>query len=315
MFLNRLSERLTDCNYIPWRMRYLGGPLNTLVGVHFRRRKLKQLIAREYSTKPDDITVMICIKGRMDFRLENNLRSIRSQTYPKELIKIVVVDYDNHEEDAKKLRSLCEKFEAKIIRVTNRPVWNKSHAFNVALRHVETKFLMTNDADMILSQNYIEESIKSIKSKPLSLVLNVMLDLSEDSVEELELYAKNGHVPDTENLKSNTIKRKTYTDIVGADEMHIAIFVTYSIFCKIIRGYDEFYTFWGSEDNDMYRRLHYFGLETINLKNRAYYMHQWHPKYEGVQHPGLNEVIKKNRDYFNLNHSIIRNDNNWGESG
>lgn len=313
MFFTRLSENLTNSKLIPWRFRYLGGPINTMIGVHLRRIKLTKKIKNELDGLPDDITIMIAVKGRLGYRLINNLKSIREQSYPQSLIKIIIVDYDNSEEDSSWLREISKKYDVNLISVSNKPVWNKSHCFNVAIRSVDTKYVMANDADMIISQNYISEAIKKLKKNPLGLILNVMLDLPQDVEKYLIDCSQENREIDLNYLKNCASIRRTYTQINEDEEVHIAIFVTFAFFLKMIHGYDEFYKYWGSEDNDMYRRLCYFGLKTVDISDTAFYMHQWHEKYEGVQHEGLREIIKRNSEYFYNNHSIIRNGNKWGE--
>lgn len=313
MFLQKLSENLTDSHFIPWRMRHLGGPLNTIVSIPLRRYKFINLIKKNYNDKPDDITVMICIKGRLDYRIENNLKSIRAQTYPQNLIKIIIVDYDNNKDDATKLQQLSKRYDVNLIRVDNRPIWNKSKAFNIAIKHVSTKFLMANDADMIISPNFLAETINSLKDNPFSLVLGAMLDLPEEMETTLKKYIKDDLDPDTELLREHTKLRKTYEQSNDDEIKHIAIYATYTFFLKKINGYDEFYEYWGWEDHDMYRRLCYLGLKTINIFDKAFYMHQWHEKFEGVKHDGLREIIETNRNYFYSNHSIVRNNCDWGK--
>ena len=81
----------------------------------------------------DDVTVIIPIKNRYDFRLENALKSLRNQDYRQDLIKIIVVDYDGLLEFINPLKKLCQKFDAKYIRIEERPVWCKSECLNVGI--------------------------------------------------------------------------------------------------------------------------------------------------------------------------------------
>jgi len=295
-------------------MRHLGGPLNTLIGAPLRRRRLLKVINDSHTEKPDDITIMIGIKNRVNYRLANSLKSLRSQTYPNNLIKIIVVDYENDEENSAKLKKICALHDAKILRVNNRPVWNKSHCFNVAIKHTTTKFLMSNDADMIMSSNFIESVVNTLKSNPLSLVLAEMRDLPEAMESTLKKYAEENSVPDIEFLKANTKVRKTHTQLGKENEnAHISILATYTFFYHCIHGYDEFYELWGAEDNDMFRRFYYFGLTPKNINDRAFYMHQWHQQFEGLQKDNIKATIKRNQDYYYNNHSIVRNKDSWGK--
>jgi predicted glycosyltransferase involved in capsule biosynthesis len=208
---------------------------------------------------------------------------------------------------------LAGKYDAKVIRVENRPIWNKPHCLNVAIRQAETKYTMPIDADIILSENYLEKTIQTLKSHPLSIVLSEMLDLPEESTKILENYAKTDlKISDVELLKNKTTVRKTHTQLPEHNNIHISLHATYTFIYHEIRGYDEYYTLWGSEDNDMYRRLTYVGLTPISIGNEAYYMHQWHKKHESINSSNLGQVIKNNHIYYENNHSIARNENSWG---
>jgi hypothetical protein len=79
-----------------------------------------------------------------------------------------------------------------------------------------------------------------------------------------------------------------------------------------VRGYDEYYQEWGSEDDDLMRRFKYLGLESRVLDSGSFYLHQWHPKYEGLPDGRNTAQIERNRLYFEKNHSILRNDRDWG---
>ena len=80
----------------------------------------------------------------------------------------------------------------------------------------------------------------------------------------------------------------------------------------MIRGYDEHYEVWGSEDNDLMRRFRYLGLRPQTLDSGSFYLHQWHPKFEGVAGGEHAPAIRRNLAYFWRNRSILRNDRDWG---
>ena len=53
---------------------------------------------------------------------------------------------------------------------------------------------------------------------------------------------------------------------------------------------------------------------SLEIKNKSIYLHQWHPKYQGLKKiKGYKKQIEKNRKYFKNTNSIIRNKNRWGE--
>jgi len=84
---------------------------------------------------------------------------------------------------------------------------------------------------------------------------------------------------------------------------------------KELGGYDEFYSFWGQEDNDMESRLKSAGVKTIYFDQDILMFHQWHPLSTS-----LKQEYPEGWGIFQLNYmdyhkdSIIRNrENEWGK--
>ena len=80
-------------------------------------------------------------------------------------------------------------------------------------------------------------------------------------------------------------------------------------------GYDEFYTLWGREDDDLVKRFELLGLKMRYITDKTSYIHQWHKRFMGLgrSKKHIKKQIKKNDSYFNRNNSIIRNPDSWGE--
>ena len=87
-----------------------------------------------------------------------------------------------------------------------------------------------------------------------------------------------------------------------------------SYFFKFIRGFDEFYRLWGTEDVDIIKRFELMGLEVKDISDRTSYIHQYHLKYAGQgEIKRVEELHIVNRDYFLENNSILRNPLGWGD--
>ena len=146
-----------------------------------------------------------------------------------------------------------------------------------------------------------------LKETPLSVIFSKCLDLKENCTEFLIDNFEKGQSLDPEELKSKTESRST-------GEANAGINASYTQFYKDIYGYDEYFKLWGSEDNDIKRRLEYFGLDSRSIAAKAYYLHQWHPKHDGVKtSPELQKTIEKNHKYFQHDHRIFKNKDAWGE--
>jgi hypothetical protein len=82
-----------------------------------------------------------------------------------------------------------------------------------------------------------------------------------------------------------------------------------------IKGYDEFYCFWGYEDNDIKLRLERAGFETIFYNEDMLMFHQWHSSSKN-NHAHLPEFWGIfQRDYFNDNKKeyLKINSGGWGK--
>lgn len=303
---NKLSEKLTEFRFLPWRTRYQGGPLNTLIQRPLRRKKLASTIT-DADKQKDEVTVIYGIRNRVDYKFWHSLNSIRQQNYAQDLIKILVVDYGSTESELSTIRQFCSEFNAELLETCMSGDWNRAHCLNIGIKRATTKFLLTTDTDIIFSQNYIEVLVETLKKQPLSVVFSKCLDLKESSSKFLinEFEKSQSVIP--EKLRAEAQGR-------SSGETNAGINASYAQFYQDINGYDEYFKLWGSEDNDIKRRLEYFGLESLSISHQAYYLHQWHPKHDGVNaSPELKKIIEKNQRYYQKDHRIFKNKENWGE--
>ena len=262
-------------------------------------------ILRRVNALPDDITVLIGVRNRSDHRIVNALASVRDQAYPWGKITTLVIDYGSDEADAHQLRDLCSRVGAELLRVENAGAWSRGRCLNVGLRHVTTKYLLTSDADLILSPHYLADAVATVRAHPLSIACSEMLDLPEESVDVTRRSAGGGHALDIAEWKSRCTPRLGWA-------LHPSIAVTFTAFHHAIRGYDEFYEGWGREDDDLMRRFKALGLNPTAVPKRSYYLHQWHPKFEGFADEERAHHIDRNNAYFYEARSILRNDEDWG---
>jgi predicted glycosyltransferase involved in capsule biosynthesis len=275
-------------------------PLQSLGRVWLQTTVLRHELAR-----PDDITVVIGVCNRSDYRLINVLRSIRAQTHPADLVRVIVVDYGSGLESAQRTMRICEGYRAEYVPVDRVPIWSRSRCLNIGIRLAHSKFLMICDVDLVLSPRYLSDAVRVLTISPLSVVCSPMLDLPEESAELLERTANAREDFQFDKWKQWCSARHDW-------KFHPSIGVTYTVFYKLVRGYDEYYQEWGSEDDDLMRRFKYLGLESRVLDSGSFYLHQWHPKYEGLPDGRNTAQIERNRLYFEKNHSILRNDRDWG---
>lgn len=283
---------------LPWRYVHEGGFWNAVLLKKIRPYYLRPILFFRNLGKKEDITVIIGVKNRYDDRIKNTFKGIREQDYPQDLIKIVLVDYDSKKEFILKCKKLCSKYDVEYIRVDNQPVWSRSHCLNIGIKRADTNYILTSDTDIIFEKNYIKEAINELKKNPFQVVLSYCLDLPKE-------YNKN--VTNFEELQSLAKRRFEY------DYPSKGINLTLTYFYHKLRGYDEKYKIWGVEDDDLLKRFQLLGLKLNCITSKSSYLHQWHPRYEGVKKKDYKKQIEKNQDYLNKNNSIVRNKEGWGD--
>ncbi len=274
---------------LPWRVKETG-----LVYYFFLRHWYRLMLRFGLrSSKKPDITVIIGLKNRFDEKIKNALKSIRNQDYNQNLIKILVVDYDSKKEIIPKLKKLCNKYGAKHIRANHKPVWNRGHCLNVGIKRAKTKYILTSDTDIIFEKNYIKEAVEELEKNPYQVVLSRCLNLPNIKINELDIY----------KLKKLAKNRDTAKFALGIN-------LTLTYYYHKMHGYDEKYELWGYEDNDLIRRFLRIGLNINVIKNKSFYLHQWHPPGYCAKDKGK---ILENLRYFESNNCIIRNRDEWGK--
>ncbi len=226
-----------------------------------------------------EITLIFVIKNRLEEPTKQCVDSLLFQSYSCD---IIIVDYGSTEKNLKWERELFSKF--KFIEVKrNTEVFNKCRALNIGIKASKTPFILQSDIDSIFSSNFVEEVMKVLKSNKKAIVLCRKTDLSKDG-SEMKLHGV------------------SYGSCVGIS----------TDWLKSVHGYDEKYTLWGGEDDDMYIRASLAGFTRVWITKKAWIKHQWHSETASNK-----STVSENRKYLSLhnkpNVSIIRNLNCWGE--
>lgn len=249
----------------------------------------------------EKISIIIGIRNRYDQRIKNALKSIRNQTYDKDLIEVVLVDYGSDEQYQKEFDRLCKIYNVKGIWTNTKDIWNKSCSLNIGIRNSKNDYILLSDVDIIFQKNYIQECINEIKENPNQALYCSLLDLIDSEVTSEIDVNKNYSV-----LKSKATSRASATGAIfpyGISQIFLEKQKAIDI-----GGYDEYYQLWGEEDIDFAERLEMTGIKLKNISAKTSHLHQWHKKYEGVANlAGFREIAKDNKKHFLNNSSIVRN--------
>lgn len=280
---------------LPWK--YRAGLFNTLLVRNIRRAYYPRVMPRH---EQDDVTIAIAVKNRCDYRMLNCFRSIRHQDYDQRLLTVILVDYDSDPEFVARYRHACDTYGVTYIRVDNRPVWCRGEALNTAIRAATSKYLFSGDIDLMLQTNYIHTAVGELRKDPMQVILTRVRYCSEtDILGEIDFADYDARFGGPEPLPP--------------ENLGSGLNMTHTFFYQRIRGYDEFYKWWGAEDWDLLYRLRLLGLRWTDISDKSTILHQWHPKYEGC--PGgaeLEAIRARNLDYFQRTTSLARNRASWG---
>jgi hypothetical protein len=254
--------------------------LNTLVGRPLRRVLLPHWLRQAADRCGGGLTVVIPVQDRAGTRLRNLLRSLRAQrTAPAP--QVVIVDYGSADHHAAEVAALAHEHGAEVLRTPGPLEWNRARALNLGLRSARNAYVLFADTDLVFRNDYAGTAVEALRGDPRRIVVSRMLDLPE------------GHSADID--QDSVEQLRTLAQSRG-DEAHPSIVAVSRAALELVGGHDEAFRLWGSEDEDLFRRLRSLGLEPYDVSDRTSYLHQWHPKHEGVQSALLPGQIHANRE-------------------
>ncbi|MBJ7879173.1 glycosyltransferase family 2 protein [Gelidibacter salicanalis] len=242
------------------------------------------------------ISVVVGFRNRDLERVKRYLDSLASQLFKD--FELIFVDYGSEESIAKSVEQLVNSypFTRYVYNHTIGLPWNRSHALNTGIRLASGEYVLFSDIDLI----YFEDFLHSI---------NIKADAT------IQLYQQVYWLP--ENYENwDNLKNKPNNFDFSLDGARGGIHVVKRTILEKINGYDEYFCFWGLEDNDLFMRLKREGLkeEWLSLNQSPVY-HQWHPV---VSNTKKNFFPDRWYDdmiiYYAVNQSVLkRNLNNWGK--
>ncbi|MCA9564864.1 MAG: glycosyltransferase [Myxococcales bacterium] len=247
-------------------------------------------------------SVIIPIRDRSGMRLENCLRSIRWQKFEDDpstdldpTIEIVISDYGSGPEQARNIDAIAKRFEARVVRTQTDRVWNRSLVLNIGIRAARGRYVLCTDADMLFREDFFASALMYFQQDAGSFICCRCHDLPE-SVPEQEWS-----VDDLPFLLS----KATVRNLRGTGACQFAR----RTFFESVRGYDEGYKYWGSEDRDMLFRAERHGMTITRLDNQTAMFHQWHPTMRNDR--WLRTRVNRWR-YRLTKFFVVKNWSSWG---
>jgi glycosyltransferase involved in cell wall biosynthesis len=243
------------------------------------------------------ITAVIPVRDRTGPRLANCLGSLRWQELDGATLEIVITDFGSAPEQAAGLRELAQQHDATLVRVETDATWNRARALNFGIQRARGRYVFCTDADMIFAPEFVA----------------TLLDTQARERGEAFVVCHCRDLP--EQLAERSWTRAEFPELLAAAEFRQATGtgacqVATREFFERVRGYDEGFSFWGQEDNDMRFRAGRFGLRETWIHERTAMLHQWHPSERGKKplRKSLNDLR------FHLTKRVtVKNWRGWGE--
>ena len=247
------------------------------------------------------ITVIYPYRNRELSRIKNSLDSLAGQSNKD--FSVLFVDYGSDFEISASIKELLQhyKFVKYIYSFHNNQPWSRSKAINIGLRIAETEYVFIADIDIIFHKKFIH-TLAELKTKNQNVYFQVGY-LNEDESKLLKEF------------DSYTITSKSIPEGQGLSLFKLNALLT-------IGGFDEFFHFWGAEDEDVHSRLQNAGFSSKFYNGEILLLHQWHKVFENLEKDkltcelSLSDVFHLNKQKlrFNQKNYIIKaNNENWGK--
>lgn len=247
------------------------------------------------------ITIIYPYRNRDLTRVKNSLESLSDQSNMN--FEVFFVNYGSgpiFSEQIKEICSLYDFINYSFCSTQFQP-WNKSRALNSVIKELTSDFCFIADIDIIFHPEFIRKAIQ-IQEPDKTFYFQVGFLSPHDNV-------GNKKFKEFKNFRKSTF------EATGLSMFPVKIL-------QKLRGFDEFYHFWGAEDTDMHIRLNNAGYKIEYYEKEVLLLHQWHPSYRSKESTKLTENLQIN-GIVQLNHQHLKfavekkltivNPNGWGE--
>lgn len=201
----------------------------------------------------DFLTIVYCYRNRDTERVRATLHSLSRQSRVD--FRVLFIDYGSEPEIAEQVRLITDGYDfvEYIYSDTRYMPWNRSHALNIGIRLALTDYIFTADIDMVFEPEFVDR-LNSLSSADSATFFKVA-------------YLKQG--VDPSGFNSNDVASYSAEHALGLALIPREVL-------NRLNGYDEFYRFWGREDNDIKLRLELNGTKTI-FHDEILMYHIYHP--------------------------------------
>jgi glycosyltransferase involved in cell wall biosynthesis len=235
------------------------------------------------------VTIVYANRNRDLERIKASFDSLKNQT--KINFRVVFVDYGSEETLVKKLKLLCSNYEFVTPYFLEVPqlLWNKSKALNYGISKTQSPYIFIADVDLVFH--------------PETLSL-----LNKLAVEDKFFLFNLGYLDKEESMKLTKVNNFEELKIANIGNVNGMILVPTKALLEV-NGLDEFFHFYGSEDEDLFARLERAGYKRENNES-PYYFHNWHKIFADsedntiTRNPRIKNIMRINQRHFLRNRDL-----------
>jgi glycosyltransferase involved in cell wall biosynthesis len=204
------------------------------------------------------ITILYPYRNRELERVKLSLDSLAQQTNRN--YKVLFVDYGSALAKAMAIETLLKEYDFARYFYSyhyDQP-WSRAKAVNIGLRQVTTAYVFVADVDMVFRNDFVETI--TVFQNPYQAV-----------------FFKVGFLDQKESVSIKPFGQYQIQFSSQQGAKGLSLFPLEALIK--INGYDEFFHFWGAEDEDIHYRLEQAGYKSIFYNKEILMLHQWHESY------------------------------------
>lgn len=231
-------------------------------------------------------SIIYAHRNRDAERIKISFDSLRKQRLQN--FEVIFVDYGSENVLLNQLEEIAEEFT--FVSLYHLPVpqllWNKSKALNYGIKKASGEYVFIADTDLVFHPNATALWQNLCESNKFYLFRLGYLD-KEESRKLLHNY-------EFENLGP-----KHFGAVNGM------ILSSRESLIKV-NGLDEFFHFYGAEDEDLFARLENANYQRME-RYELYFYHQWHQSFSGSEdklltgNPRIKNIMRINQRHFERN--------------
>lgn len=250
----------------------------------------------------EKISIIFAYRNREITRIKAAMDSLKNQK--EKAFEVIFINYGSERKVSDSLERLLltYNFVKYYYLEVGQQLWNKSRALNYGIKKANCSYIFIADVDIIFSPNAVKVLLTQTASEVFSLFTMGYLDQKESA----KL---------TSEFKFEELKPQRFGNVNG-------MVLTTKKSLNEIKGYDEFFHFYGSEDVDLYSRLENAGYKS-KLVSDTYFYHNWHRSYQKSEegklslNPRLTNALRINQQHYFYHQrekiTIPKRQELWGE--